>query len=335
MKFTVQKSVLMNRLTPAMGTVSNKNTITSIEGVLIEALSGDRVRISTYDMNKGVRSTFDVVSVEREGKFILNAQNSVSGTLNKLNGSTREKIQDMSAGIYTVINKTPRGFRAALSIPLKQLKNFDLSKAKFNFCRNRVLTGSKGYVNLYTWSPFIKRFNDLEGFGKCAVAAENSKNYVDSGDFSAPQRTRWIGKWFHEVNLHPNQSVQRDTAEYFSYPASLRITNNNPDKLMHVCQYLAMLEPNSEYELTCLVKCKDIKRNGKSSNGGFTVNVNVEKNDWFPKNGTLGTCNWTQLKYRFKTTAKSNNPHRCYMRFYIKGATGTAWVDDVVIRKIK
>ena len=74
MKFTVQKSVLMNRLTPAMGTVSNKNTITSIEGVLIETMSGDKVRISTYDMNKGVRSTFDVVSVEREGKFILNAQ---------------------------------------------------------------------------------------------------------------------------------------------------------------------------------------------------------------------------------------------------------------------
>ncbi len=74
MKFTVQKSVLMNRLTPAMGTVSNKNTITSIEGVLIETLGGDKVRISTYDMNKGVRSTFDVVSVEREGKFILNAQ---------------------------------------------------------------------------------------------------------------------------------------------------------------------------------------------------------------------------------------------------------------------
>lgn len=74
MKFTVQKSVLMNRLTPAMGTVSNKNTITSIEGVLIETLNGDKIRISTYDMNKGVRSTFDAVSVEREGKFILNAQ---------------------------------------------------------------------------------------------------------------------------------------------------------------------------------------------------------------------------------------------------------------------
>lgn len=73
MKITVEKSVLMSRLTPAMGTVSNKNTITSIEGVLIETVDG-RVRISTYDMNKGTRSTFDAVSIEREGKFIINAQ---------------------------------------------------------------------------------------------------------------------------------------------------------------------------------------------------------------------------------------------------------------------
>ena len=38
MKFKVMKSVFMNALTPAMGTVSNKNTITSIEGILIETL---------------------------------------------------------------------------------------------------------------------------------------------------------------------------------------------------------------------------------------------------------------------------------------------------------
>ena len=74
MKFTVEKSVLMNKLTPAMGTVSNKNTISSLEGVLIETMPGARVRISTYDMNKGVRATFDCVSVEREGSFIVNAQ---------------------------------------------------------------------------------------------------------------------------------------------------------------------------------------------------------------------------------------------------------------------
>ena len=74
MKFSVQKSTLMNVLTPAMGTVSNKNTITSIEGVLIETLDDGRVRISTYDMNKGVRATFEPTSIEEEGRYIINAQ---------------------------------------------------------------------------------------------------------------------------------------------------------------------------------------------------------------------------------------------------------------------
>ncbi len=74
MKFTVHKSLFLSKLAPAMGTVSNKNTITSIEGVLIETLDNETVRISTYDMNKGVRSTFSPTSIEREGRFIVNAQ---------------------------------------------------------------------------------------------------------------------------------------------------------------------------------------------------------------------------------------------------------------------
>lgn len=74
MKFSVQKSDLMKKLTLAMGTVSNKNTITSIEGVLLETMDDGTIRLSTYDMNKGIRCTFAPTSVEREGKFIINAQ---------------------------------------------------------------------------------------------------------------------------------------------------------------------------------------------------------------------------------------------------------------------
>ncbi len=64
----------MEKLTPAMGNVSNKNTITAIEGVLIESLSDGKIRISSYDLSKGLRSTFEPTSIEREGKFIINAQ---------------------------------------------------------------------------------------------------------------------------------------------------------------------------------------------------------------------------------------------------------------------
>ena len=74
MRFTVLKSLFINKLTPAMGTVSNKGTITAIEGVLLETLDDGRIRISTYDMTKGVRATLDAVSIEREGKYIINAQ---------------------------------------------------------------------------------------------------------------------------------------------------------------------------------------------------------------------------------------------------------------------
>ena len=57
-----------------MGTVSNKGTITAIEGVLLETLDDGKIRISTYDMTKGVRSTLEAVSIERDGKYIINAQ---------------------------------------------------------------------------------------------------------------------------------------------------------------------------------------------------------------------------------------------------------------------
>ena len=74
MKFTINKSNLMRVLVPAMGTVSNKNTITAIEGVLIETLDNGKIQISTYDMNKGFRASVEPVEIERTGRFIINAQ---------------------------------------------------------------------------------------------------------------------------------------------------------------------------------------------------------------------------------------------------------------------
>ncbi len=74
MKIVFAKDVLLANLTPVMGTVSNKNTITSLEGVLIETLGGNTVRFSTYDMNKGTRTTFEAVEVIEEGSYIINAQ---------------------------------------------------------------------------------------------------------------------------------------------------------------------------------------------------------------------------------------------------------------------
>ncbi len=74
MKITVQKQEFLKAFLPTLGTVSNKNTISSIEGVLIETMDDGTVRLSTYDMNKGIRATLRGATVERRGSYIINAQ---------------------------------------------------------------------------------------------------------------------------------------------------------------------------------------------------------------------------------------------------------------------
>ncbi len=73
MKILFKKSKLLEKLYPTMSTVSTKNTIPSIEGVLIETMGGNTVRLSTYDMNKGVRATLEAERVLAPGSFIFSA----------------------------------------------------------------------------------------------------------------------------------------------------------------------------------------------------------------------------------------------------------------------
>ena len=87
MKIVFSKQKLLDKLYPAMGTVSTKNTIPSIEGVLMETLGQNKVRLSTYDMNKGVRATLEAEDVIEEGSYIINASRLLS-ILKVLSGDT-------------------------------------------------------------------------------------------------------------------------------------------------------------------------------------------------------------------------------------------------------
>ncbi len=74
MKITFHKSTLLSAISPMMGTVSTKNTITAIEGILIESQEDGSIRLSTYDMNKGVRTFLYDCEIHEEGSYIVNAQ---------------------------------------------------------------------------------------------------------------------------------------------------------------------------------------------------------------------------------------------------------------------
>ena len=73
MKIRFKKSKLLEKLYPCMGTVTNKDSVPAVAGVLIETMGGNTVRLSTYDMNKGVRVTLEAEEVIEPGSNIIAA----------------------------------------------------------------------------------------------------------------------------------------------------------------------------------------------------------------------------------------------------------------------
>ena len=72
MKIVFDKDVLVNALTPAMGAVSEKNTISAIEGILFTTDGPTGCILSSYDLEKGYRTSVKAEVLE-EGSFIINA----------------------------------------------------------------------------------------------------------------------------------------------------------------------------------------------------------------------------------------------------------------------
>jgi len=67
------KSTLLNYLTPAMYTVSGKNTMPAIEGVHLTCTGDDVCKLETFDLEKGIKTKFNCTVIE-EGNCVINAQ---------------------------------------------------------------------------------------------------------------------------------------------------------------------------------------------------------------------------------------------------------------------
>ncbi|MBO7090067.1 MAG: DNA polymerase III subunit beta [Lentisphaeria bacterium] len=72
MKITVSKEDFLEAMTPAMSAVSERNTITQLEGVLITTEGADKCVLSTYDLEKGYRTVVNA-QVKEPGSYIINA----------------------------------------------------------------------------------------------------------------------------------------------------------------------------------------------------------------------------------------------------------------------
>ena len=73
MKAIFEKNTLLGAVTPALGSVSGKNTLPAIEGVNLDCSNPGRCVVTAYDLEKGFRCTIEC-EVEKEGNYIVNGQ---------------------------------------------------------------------------------------------------------------------------------------------------------------------------------------------------------------------------------------------------------------------
>ena len=73
MKVVFNRQAVLAATAPLMCATANKSTLTAVEGIKIEAIMPDTCILTTYDLEKGLRTTIEAKVIE-EGCFVINAQ---------------------------------------------------------------------------------------------------------------------------------------------------------------------------------------------------------------------------------------------------------------------
>lgn len=72
MKLTTEKNLLISKITPALGCVTNKNTVATLEGVLIDCGEDGKCRLTAFDLEKGIKEEF-VSDIKEPGCYSIPA----------------------------------------------------------------------------------------------------------------------------------------------------------------------------------------------------------------------------------------------------------------------
>lgn len=242
------------------------------------------------------------------------------------------------------VTSTAKGYKAVIRVPKSALGKYDKKGFPVNFARNRILAAdSKGHAMLYSWSPFLKGFHDLENYGILKLIPEKKGiDLVDNGTFSAPARGRHFGRWFMMPGMKSGQSWELDKNEFFSAPPSIRFTTlpESKERDFYVGQLFKNMKPATTYRLSLYLRYVDVKPSRKG--GGITFNFFDGKNTWFPTNNLTGTAKqWSCQSFLFtspKDLFKKDRRGKVvvpYLRLRLLNATGSVWFDDVTLEEVK
>jgi hypothetical protein len=195
-----------------------------------------------------------------------------------------------------------------MRVPRKNMCASSPDGIRVNFARHRSLTGEKTLSALATWSPFIRKFNEVSRFGKLLFKAPAAKpNLLENPDFE-PSKIR-NGAW----------TVRRDELDnkvFMTAGNSVRLECGK--KAPYLYQRLSKLQPNKEYEVCFFVKLDKVKKL-EARWSGFYIRFDLggakAVAQYFPAPPVQmdGSCNWTGFKFRVKTPSDFNKNKKAYI----------------------
>jgi len=175
---------------------------------------------------------------------------------------------------------------------------------------------------------FLKSVS-IEGELARRAAHPEEVSIIDNGDFTAPARGRYCGKWYGDQ--------AKDFCITTNHPAvgtACVELKGSEEKAVMVGQYLPDLKPNTRYRLSFFLRLDNLQ--GPRGKGGAGVTLMDACNHSFPQRTSLsGTMDWRHFQYDFTTHPETNQKKKSYIRLRLsKGCTGTAWFDGVRLFEI-
>jgi len=273
-------------------------------------------------------------------QILVNSQGSAADqSLVKLGTNSQH---DWSWNANAEINVAPSatGFRVEIAVPYQSLPGLEREQFRANFTRNRILADLREIETLYSWSPFIRGFHDLENFG---TLGSSRQPLLVNGDFSfepAPWSARHWGLWDEKRNwlegwIGSNELDQnvRDLEIFFSPPASIRLVSTTGRAGVSYWS-VHKLQPGKRYRISYMLKLDNVTP--VKGGGGAVLNLWDVANRWFPAhNLPSGTADWTRQSFEFTAAPGTNQEKPSVIRLTLLNANGTAWFDDVELIQLE
>lgn len=121
-------------------------------------------------------------------------------------------------------------------------------------------------------------------------------------------------------------SFTRDTKEKYSNMNSYKIENKIYNDAMFYKKI--MVEPNTAYKVTCMVKTENVENQEGKYTGGAQISIN---NSTECSRAITGTNDWTELTLMFNSNSRKEVEIGFRLGGYEEYSKGTAWFSDFKI----